>query len=146
MPLYVPSSSSALTWTTFTPTLGATISNPTLGSGAVSAGRYIQIGKLIHFEVDIAFGTGMTAGNGTYVILLPASISASVTNNNVVGTGRLYDSSTNTSAIISAFGFNTDHSRIQMLVNGAAGNVTAIAPWTWAVGDEIRVVGTYESV
>lgn len=145
MPLFVPSgSASSPTWTAYTPTLGATVSNPTLGAGS-AVGRYTQNGKIVHCMLDIVFGVGMAAGSGVYVILLPVTISSSVPNNAVLGSGRLYDSSSTVSALTCGFIFSADHTRVQMIVNGTGTTVTNAVPWTWAANDEIRLILTYEA-
>lgn len=58
---------------TYTPTLTATGSNPTLGSGNVRLGRYFQVQKQGWLSVQIwVASSGYTAGTGTYEIDLPA--------------------------------------------------------------------------
>ena len=58
---------------TYTPTLTATSSNPTLGSGAVRLGRYFRVQKQGWLSVQIwVASSGYAAGTGTYEIDLPA--------------------------------------------------------------------------
>jgi len=58
---------------TYTPTLTATTTNPTLGSGAVRLGRYFQVQNQAWLSVQIwVASSGYAAGTGTYEIDLPA--------------------------------------------------------------------------
>lgn len=60
-------------WADYTPALTASSSNPTMGSGSVAVGRYVQDGETISGWARIVFGTGMAAGSGTYRISLPVA-------------------------------------------------------------------------
>lgn len=86
---------------TYTPTLTASTTNPTLGSGAVQSGAYYRTGRMAEVWVRIRFGTsGTAAGAGTYFVSLP--ISADTTNLNAatsslgsaIGAGHLRDNDT----------------------------------------------------
>jgi len=58
---------------TYTPTLTATSSNPTLGTGNVRSGRYFRVQKQGWLSVQIwVASSGYAAGTGTYEIDLPA--------------------------------------------------------------------------
>ena len=60
-------------FTSYTPTLTASGSNPTLGTGNVRSGRYTQVQKQGWLTIQIWVATsGYTAGTGTYEIDLPA--------------------------------------------------------------------------
>ncbi len=140
-----PSADDISPWLTYTPVLGATSTNPTMGAGATTTGRYKVKGKIVHCIITIAFGAGMTAGNGQYVITLPIPVSAVFTQYSALGLGRIYDSSANASAVVVGYGFGADMTRVQMLSDGIAGQTTNAFPWTWAVSDEIRLNLTYEA-
>ena len=61
------------TASTYTPTLTATSSNPTLGTGNVRSGRYTQVQKQGWLTIQIwVASSGYTAGTGTDEIDLPA--------------------------------------------------------------------------
>lgn len=127
-------------FTTYVPTLTATTTNPTLGTGATQTGRYRAHGNLVFMEVGITFGTGATAGSGFYHIDLPLpALSGSV----AIGTVWLYDSSTGDqrAGLCRLFGTST----IEMLVTVSSVVVSNSGPWTWAVGDQILTSLTYES-
>jgi len=58
---------------TYTPTLTATTTSPTLGSGAVRIGRYFRVQKQGWLTVQIwVASSGYAAGTGTYEIDLPS--------------------------------------------------------------------------
>lgn len=61
-------------FSTWTPVLTAATTNPTLGSGSVQDGGYVQIGKLVTAWFHIQFGSsGISAGSGDYRISLPVT-------------------------------------------------------------------------
>ncbi len=85
-------------WTSYTPTLTAATTNPTLGAasaGAVQFGRYCKVGRLVVAQFGIRFATsGASAGSGAYTVSLPvtaktAGFSAGLTSD-IVGHGSLW--------------------------------------------------------
>jgi hypothetical protein len=61
-------------WTSYTPVLTGSTTNPTLGTGGVIFGKYMQVGKTISVFGAYKFGTsGFTTGSGTYNISLPVT-------------------------------------------------------------------------
>lgn len=61
-------------WTSYTPTLTGAGGNPTLGSGGTQTGRYIQIGKIVHFWIETYWGTTAgSTGSGDYSWTLPVT-------------------------------------------------------------------------
>lgn len=114
-------------WTTYTPTLTATTTNPTLGTGSVSTGRYMAAGKLIIAQYKIAFGTsGTAAGSGSYLIALPVAPSG-FASNAVIGNGICVDSSAN--------GLGP----VILRVNGVGSTLTMQFPATWPGGTATTV-------
>jgi hypothetical protein len=62
------------TWASWTPSLTASVTNPTLGTGSVAQGRYVQNGKVVTAVAYFAFGTsGVSAGSGGYRCSLPVN-------------------------------------------------------------------------
>ena len=62
------------TWASWTPSLTASVTNPTLGTGSVTQGRYVQNGKVVTAVAYFAFGTsGVSAGSGGYRCSLPVN-------------------------------------------------------------------------
>lgn len=57
----------------WTPVLTASTTNPTLGTGSSQTGVYMRIGRLIFAQGRILWGTGGTAGSGTYAISVPVN-------------------------------------------------------------------------
>lgn len=65
-------------WTSYTPALTASTTNPTLGSGSQQTGAYLQMGKTIFAQGHIAFGSsGVAAGSGRYSISIPVAATGS---------------------------------------------------------------------
>jgi hypothetical protein len=62
-------------WTVWTPVLTAVTTNPTLGTGGSTRGRYTMAGKGIKANGLITFGTAAaTAGSGVYLISIPTGV------------------------------------------------------------------------
>ena len=77
-------------WKDYTPVLTASGTNPNTGVGAVLAGRYAQIGKVVHCRGRIKFGTsGTSVGSGTYRISLPVNSAVVPVTTNVIGNGTV---------------------------------------------------------
>lgn len=147
-PSFQPASSSA--YANHTPVLLASVVNPTLGAGATQYGRFVQVGKLVHyFGLINVGGAGFAAGTGTYRIDLPVNAAANaVTNTVVCGTGRLTDISTGDYALpslrlLSASSFEMVYPAAWP--NGLATSVAAGAPWAWAQNDALRWNVIYEA-
>lgn len=130
-------------WTAYTPTLTASTTNPTLGTGSTASGAYCQIGKVVHYRARIIFGTsGVAAGSGFYYVSLPVASTGSLQ----FGFARITDSSAskvflghavfNSSSIVAI--------RVQQDSTGEAA-VQNGTPFTWAASDEIIIEGTYQA-
>ena len=135
-----------LAWQTYTVTVGGT--GWVKGTG-VTVGRYCQIGKTVHFEINYTFqtGGGGTAGTGAVSFNLPVNANTTVTPNHTQA--NLYDASASTaylgqgsigSTSVQVFVVNT------AATYGSLANVQAGQPFVWAANDEVRVNGTYECV
>lgn len=127
-------------WQTYTPTLTAASSNPTLGTGSTAVGRYTRMGRLVRGGVDIVFGSsGVSAGSGIYRIGAPtitASASAVLSN----GSGTIIDAGAPRPVSLQV---NVAGGYFVMVSD--AGYVAHNTPWTWAAGDEIHIDFTYEA-
>lgn len=129
-------------WQSYTPTWGvASGTAPSVGDGSLS-GSYCIIGKTVHWRLRLAAGSSTTFGSGgAWTFTLPV---ASVT----------YDAQT-PMAVVSAFDaapafadgqamYST--STVVLPRTGAAlAVITNAAPWTWANGDALVLMGTYEA-
>lgn len=124
-------------WTSFTPTLGG--SGWAAGSGASLTGEYKRIGNIVHFRINLTFGSGMTAGSSSPTFALPFTADWDVWTANAVA----YDSSTGFYYEIPALGGTTTISPRR----GATsyGGISSTVPFTWASSDRIVINGTYEA-
>lgn len=57
-------------WTSYTPVLTASTTNPTIGSSVWDA-AYCQIGKTVHVRLKLTLGAGFAVGSGAYIFSLP---------------------------------------------------------------------------
>lgn len=128
-------------WTSYTPTVGGT--GWAIGNGSITAAKYCQVGKTVHFFADINFSTTSTFGSTAMTISLPVTASTAAR----LGIGLASDTSATTKYTIVTDQLNT--TSVQLLaVNSAAGALTPVistAPFTWANGDSIKISGTYEA-
>lgn len=133
-------------WLSYTPTLTATVTNPTLGTGSVVSGRYKLIGDICFAFVSIRFGTsGVAAGTGSYLISLPVDRRTSTSfENHIVGVGYVYDNSPGTiyNTLLSRYGGDT---QAQMQLNSTGAIVTHSAPFAWSTQDIIIAQMMYEA-
>lgn len=128
---------------TYTPTLTASITNPTLGTGAVQSGWWHRSGHFISGGGIIRFGTsGVNAGSGTYFVLLPfdadvstltASAGGGLGIATAVGPASLRDNSNTTGSRTATLLLTTASTcSLHISDNSLAGNAT---PWIWATED-----------
>ena len=128
-------------WTSYTPTLTATTTNPTLGTGATAVGKYAQMGKVVIASFRIVFGNSPSAGSGSYLISLPVTGTGPAPFSSV-GVVRLFDSSAGTGAVANAVFNNSDGTKVLLT---ATSTVTSASPWTWTTTDELSGTFTYEA-
>ena len=132
-------------WTSYTPTLTASTTNPT---NWTQTGYYMQAGKLVHVKGALTAGASMTAGSGAYRIALPVNANTTLPDVKMSGSVWLYDSSTgNAASHYIVYGAAAGY--VQLVgAGGAAGGLTVVsnsAPWTWAASDLIQFAFTYEA-
>lgn len=134
-------------WTSWTPTLGADTTPPTLGASPTQLGRYTRVGRTVIGDFIIYFGgAGLAAGTGSYRFNLPFLPVWNV-DHRAIGNGYLFDASAN------------DLKTFQLVVSGGAtyaygivhsgGGLVAFvgaATYPWAVGDRLLGNFTYEAV
>lgn len=127
-------------WTSYTPTLTASTTNPT---NWTQTGYYCRVGKLVIAKFKVTAGASMTAGSGEYRIALPVNANVSV--GEMESGGIVLSHSTNT-YIGQAAIVNTAYARLLYLATvSTAGFAAHDAPWTWAASDFIRGQITYEA-
>lgn len=131
-------------WTAWTPALTAATTNPTLGAGAITAGRYVRNGKNVTGWGHIKFGTsGAAAGSGLYTISLPVPPKTSSTSTISVGTGQLVDAGTTSTTMVMQLWTNETVAHMQAVTNSS--QVSNTIPWTWANNDEFIFRFDYEA-
>lgn len=129
------------TFTSYTPVLTASTSNPTLGSGSSQLGFYIQTGNITHYWFRVAFGTsGTAAGTGNYQISLPVDCSFVIATQ-AAGAGWIYDSSGTDRYLVSY----TTGAATFLLIRYDNGTVAAAAPFAWGASDVISGYVQYRS-
>jgi hypothetical protein len=86
----------------YNPVMGASVTPPTPGTGAVSLGRYTQIGKIVHYRGLWAIGAGgpINVGSGTYRIPLPVAANTAIADARLGGSVHAVDASGNAYAAI----------------------------------------------
>lgn len=133
-------------YTAYVPVWAASGTAVSLGNGTV-AGRYIQIGKHVHFMLKFAVGSTTTFGTGTYTFTLP--VSADLTfQGGPIGSVYSQDVSAGNFAqslpiLATATTFNLQH--IATWPTGTQIIYAPTLPWTWATGDLILAYGIYEA-
>jgi hypothetical protein len=148
---YVSYNASLATWVyvgkmltgTYTSTLTAVTTNPTLGTGGSANGRYTLFGgKFCVLRGTVAFGTASTnAGSGQYLIALPFAASSAITTGvPFVGSGvvRCAGGLNVTTCFIAS-----GSSNLAMLTTGG-NNVASGAPGAWTANDYLSFTITYE--
>jgi hypothetical protein len=126
-------------WQSYTPALEGSVTNPTLGTGAVQTGKYRTNGSFIEGVAEIAFGSsGTNAGSGLYLITLPPGVTLPATPEyRPYGTGIIYVDS-NIYVITAA---RHDATRLRLYVNSPHVLVSHTSPINalWGTGDTINI-------
>ncbi|TCJ23016.1 hypothetical protein [Nocardioides jejuensis] len=130
-------------WTAFTPSWTGSSSNPAIVNGTI-AGGYMQVGKTVHFWIEITMGTSTTYGTGNWQLTLPVPEAA----HRWLFTGNARDTSA-----VATFPLFAERTGSNLLTLRAlpttAGNAyvpaTSAVPFTWASADVLTISGTYEA-
>lgn len=129
-------------WAAWAPVWTGSGGNPAIGNGSL-VGRYLQVGKLVHFRVRIVMGSTTTFGSGSYSLSLPVPL---VANGVLEASCQYIDGGT---LFYHGAPFLESASAFRLgLVSNAVANISSVSPtspFTWASTDEIRVAGTYEA-
>jgi hypothetical protein len=133
-------------WPSYSPTLGADTTNPTLGN-ATLVGEYAVIGKLCFFNIRFVYGSTTTAGSGNWHFSLPFTSSAFADQNfsgeAFISGGNRYPITgliQNAQTTVSMFAPTS-----ATATNLAAVSNTGLAGAAWTTGSEIRISGWYET-
>jgi hypothetical protein len=125
-------------WTTFTPTLEAVSTNPTIGNGTLS-GKYRRVGNTVEVAIRWIFGSTSNAGSGLYSFTsLPFTVDGA--NDNKIGAAWWNDSGTYYTGVSRAL--TGDDSIIMYQGNLQADHDS---PFVWGTSDEMIVQVTYET-
>ena len=121
--------------TLFTPTLTASTTNPTMGTGAERYGWYTYSpGQTITYDFFIKFGTSPSAGTGSYAISIPITAANQFAGGHPsVGTVMMADASAGSFTVNAGY---IGNGATTLAIVGSA-PVTAVFPWAWAAGDYI---------
>jgi hypothetical protein len=132
--------------TTYTPTLTASVTNPTLGTGGVREGRYTTWGHMVHVEYHIKFGTaGTNQGVGLYWISLPFPAITPFRNSAPRGVGWGFNAAANLQyAGVEIIGPPYDRVEHRMVTTGLQ-VFTDAQPFVWGANMEINGSLTYRA-
>ena len=137
-------------WTTYTPILTGSTTNPVIGNGSIS-GRYMSTGATIFGEIRILAGTsGFSRGLGVYRVSLPTA--GVFENYQPVGQVVMRDEGPGITYFGTAIFNNNNenvvelfmHSQVATFDEGVA--VTESTPFLFSANDKILIQFTYESV
>jgi len=137
-------------WTTYTPTLFGSTTNPVIGNGTIT-GRYMVVGATIFGEIRIIAGTsGFSRGSGTYSVSLPAN--GIVENYQPVGQVVIRDEGPGITYFGTAIFNNNSTNKIELLVHTQVAQyaegtaVTESTPFLYSANDKILIQFTYEAI
>lgn len=129
-------------WTSYTPTWTTSGTAPSIGNGVLT-GKYKQIGKTVFVRVRLQIGSTTTTGTGHWRISLPVT-AADVTG--VIMPATYLDNGVNWHIGLVNCEYDGDTSYVVPLLGTApSGAVSATAPFTWNVGDNLAFNGSYEA-
>ena len=143
-------------YTTYTPTLTGSTTDPTLGSGSSVSGFYKRLGRWVRGKAVITFGTsGTAAGSGMYGLLLPVQPADKI---QPIGIGFAYDNDDQyrfvvaTAAVIPVI-WAASTSKAVLLQSNVAGEgfandhnpIGAAVPFAWGASDQLAITFEYEA-
>lgn len=143
-------------YTSYTPTLTASTTSPTLGTGSSATGYYKQIGRMVHGYASIVWGSsGTAAGSGYYGLLLPVK---PANRDQAIGIGYLLDYDDQVrfvvaSAIVAVDLWAAATKKAIIVTTNVSGEgvatgdnpVGAATPWAWSANDKILLNFSYEA-
>ena len=143
-------------YTTYTPTLTGSTTDPTLGSGSSVSGFYKRLGRWVRGKAVITWGTSGTAvGSGWYGLLLPVQPADKI---QPIGIGFAYDDSDQhrfvvaTAAVIPVLWAASTSKAVLFQSNvateGLANGHNPIGPavpFAWGASDQLAITFEYEA-
>lgn len=127
-------------------TWAPTWANLTIGN-ATTAYKYIQIGKVVQFNMSVTLGSTSTVGS-VPTFTLPVESVALPIPNTPIGNGYIVDIGTDSYPIITLQNTATIGFFSALDSNGtfvSESLITATNPFTWVAGDRIMMNGEYEA-
>lgn len=136
-------------WTTYTPILYGSTTNPTIGNGSIS-GRYMYLGATIIGEIRIIAGTaGFNRGLGTYTVSLPTT--AIYENYQPVGQVVMRDEGPGITYFGTAIFNNNVNNRLELYMHSQSATfdegiaITESTPFLFSANDKILIHFMYEA-
>lgn len=134
--------STGITWTSWTPTWTASVTNPTLNNGVLS-GRYMQVGKGVFCQIFLQIGSTTNIGSGEYRWALPFTAASPINSFLTIGDGRTYDASAVTARLANVIFNGGATTYVSLYVASAiCGSVNPVIP---ATSDEYHLSFFYEA-
>jgi hypothetical protein len=119
----------------------ALTTSPNLGTGATRQGTFNWLGRLVHAQVVIKFGSGSSAGSGIYEISLPTPARSQSVGRRT-GSAYAYSHSNDFEDGV-CFIEPAATDKVRVSIGGTV--VTNTAPWAWTNGDELGFNIVYEA-
>lgn len=127
-------------WTVYVPTY----TGITIGNAAVVA-KYMLVGKLVHARFSLTAGSTTTFSATTLLVSLPVTESSDYITGDPFGPVYMLDSSVGSASRRGGTACRTGSNVFFLDDSIAGGTVTNLVPWTWATGDILAFVLTYEA-
>lgn len=126
-------------WTSYTPTWAANGGTPTVGNGTLT-GRWARNGEVIRVAINLVLGsTSSIAGTSVWRFGYPPAASPT---NTAIGAAMISDVSAITPYPAACAPFDGDSFFVAPPGGGFIGHTV---PFTWGVGDWVRVAIQYEA-
>jgi hypothetical protein len=130
-------------WSTYTPTWTGATTNPVLGNGTL-IGRYLKVGRDVHFHINLTCGSTTTYGAGGYNFTLP--VTAANQGASMIGKAQLLGTNRWPGEIV----VSPNAGQIGTFFPAASGDNrlsfhSASVPEVMASGSQVRITGFYES-
>ena len=124
-------------WTAFTP-VWTSYDNPQ-PTGGTRQGAYTVIGKTCHFWMKLGFTAGTTFGTTIWFFQYPVP-GGFIAPGAVIGSATIVDVYTQLRTAVAA---DQDGTKFTAQADNVPNAVGPTNPHTWAIGDELRISGTY---
>lgn len=130
-------------WTPYTPTWTASGGGNSIGNGSVG-GRYLAIGKTIHFYINFGVGSTTSVGTGRWDFSLPVTSVAYASLGHLIGYGVAKDNGVRNYHLDALYVGTTTVTGWRD-AGATEATVTPTTPFTWATGDSLTLMGMYEA-